>query len=730
MKCRLLILPVLLLTLLSCSKDNKSENSGGQPVSGETTKNYDIVVATDIKGLDEVCFGKNGELIALKNIASGEEHGKGYMLLPDTKTGLDEFYAVFDRNGMPEKIYINGMSADVISYHEGMVDVAVNFGDTLNVLINSLNVEMVTSGTKAFSDNSWVRNSCAIAKAVTGVIETGSGAVMIAVSGTSIPLTNVVEVAGTAAGIGVVADGSNNIQQTWNTLLSPATETYKGSLIDPAVATGMNYFQDALNNKLMSLGTKEQERIFNETKVFRSMNAGDLKNAGNVLSYISLGIDWIDYMFGETTNEYDSILRKYRGFSVVTGVVKGKDKHSATLSAYVGPDIYSRTTHAEWGLIINGSDGYHNHYDAFEEGCFDVEFKGLKSGSTYICQAYYSDKDNGLSFFGLPLGFVTEKTCPAKITSFEQLNSEAGNFSYNGGTYKYKFTCKITVSSGDNSTALEDWGYVYRDKDGNEMKVSLYGKSSPYEAKFNIYENEAQTEACLFAYAKYKDEEFLYADPAYYDLCYGECPDGSHPHAIDLGLSVKWACCNVGASKPEEYGGYYAWGEMSEKSEYGYATYKYWKDGCYIDDEYYRSGFTKYVSDSHSGFGGFTDGKTVLDLVDDVAHVKWGGSWRMPTHAEFKELVSNCTSKWTELNGVKGRRFTSKINGNSIFLPASGCMDYMDLYNVGSAGGYRSSSLDTDNDYRVWGLYFYSDLVYTSSIYGRYFGLSVRPVSE
>ena len=208
------------------------------------------------------------------------------------------------------------------------------------------------------------------------------------------------------------------------------------------------------------------------------------------------------------------------------------------------------------------------------------------------------------------------------------------------------------------------------------------------------------------------------------------CPDGSHPHAIDLGLSVKWACCNVGASKPEEYGGYYAWGETSEKSEYGYATYKYWKDGCYIDDEYYRSGFTKYVSDSHSGFGGFTDGKTVLDLVDDVAHVKWGGSWRMPTHAEFKELVSNCTSKWTELNGVKGRRFTSKINGNSIFLPASGCMDYTDLYNVGSAGGYRSSSLDTDNDYRVWGLYFYSDFVYTSSIYGRYFGLSVRPVSE
>ncbi len=217
------------------------------------------------------------------------------------------------------------------------------------------------------------------------------------------------------------------------------------------------------------------------------------------------------------------------------------------------------------------------------------------------------------------------------------------------------------------------------------------------------------------------------------------CPDKSHPHAIDLGLSVKWACCNVGASRPEDYGGYYAWGETSEKSAYDDDTYKYWREGCYIGDDWYSSGYTKYVTVSGHGFGRFTDGKTVLDPEDDVAHVKWGGSWRMPTRAEFEELYNNCTSEWTEQNGVTGRRFTSKKNGNSIFLPASGFWDYgyftgIGLYTsfrfVGHHGFYWSSSLNTDSNNHAWRLDFGSVDVGTSYYYGRFYGHSVRPVSE
>lgn len=191
----------------------------------------------------------------------------------------------------------------------------------------------------------------------------------------------------------------------------------------------------------------------------------------------------------------------------------------------------------------------------------------------------------------------------------------------------------------------------------------------------------------------------------------------SHPHAIDLGLSVKWASCNVGATRPEEYGGYYAWGETEEKSYYYWNTYRLGSD---LDE------VSKYCTDSYYGT---VDGRTTLEPSDDVAHIKWGGSWRMPTLAEFEELYNNCTSEWTTLNGVKGRKFTSRINGNSIFLPAAGYRYGDDLNPVGFFGFYWSSSLNSDNPLFAYGLYFYSDRVGTNC-YDRVEGQSVRPVSE
>ena len=179
------------------------------------------------------------------------------------------------------------------------------------------------------------------------------------------------------------------------------------------------------------------------------------------------------------------------------------------------------------------------------------------------------------------------------------------------------------------------------------------------------------------------------------------------PEMVDLGLSVKWACCNVGASRPEDCGGYYAWGETSEKSDYSLETYQYYNDGSYQNI-----------------------GSDISGTQYDVAHVKLGGSWRMPTEAEFGELYTNCTSEWTEQNGVKGRRFTSKKNGNSIFLPASGYRSSTSLVGVGDRGSYWSSSLSTFRNYYAWNLYFYSDRVGTSYNYIRYYGQSVRPVSE
>ncbi|MBO7112419.1 MAG: Ig-like domain-containing protein [Bacteroidaceae bacterium] len=190
---------------------------------------------------------------------------------------------------------------------------------------------------------------------------------------------------------------------------------------------------------------------------------------------------------------------------------------------------------------------------------------------------------------------------------------------------------------------------------------------------------------------------------------------------VDLGLSVKWATCNVGASKPEGYGDYYAWGETSIKSSYTFENYRFY------DDDDGNAMLSKYNTRSVRGP---IDNKTTLDLKDDVARQKWGSSWRMPTIKDFQELIDNCVWTWTTQNGVKGYKVTSKKSGytdRSIFLPAAGCRIDTDLGYVGTFGYYWSSSLKTDNpdsayyiDFSSGGVGWYEDL--------RYPGRSVRPV--
>ena len=171
---------------------------------------------------------------------------------------------------------------------------------------------------------------------------------------------------------------------------------------------------------------------------------------------------------------------------------------------------------------------------------------------------------------------------------------------------------------------------------------------------------------------------------------------------VDLGLSVVWATCNVGAASPELYGDYYAWGETETKSYYyPYSSETYGED---IDD--------------------------ISGTDRDVAHVKWGGTWRMPTDDEIEELIDNSTFTWMTENGVEGGRFMSNKNGKSIFLPAAGFRLSTSLYNAGSYGNYWSSSPYGSSNYRAYCLYLDSGRCYTASSYYRSYGLSVRPVSE
>lgn len=204
-----------------------------------------------------------------------------------------------------------------------------------------------------------------------------------------------------------------------------------------------------------------------------------------------------------------------------------------------------------------------------------------------------------------------------------------------------------------------------------------------------------------------------YCDKVYVLEIYGT--ENGHGY-VDLGLSVKWATCNVGADYPEDNGDYFAWGETEPKSTYNLSTYK-WFQGS-------STTLTKYCTDSDYGT---VDNKTQLDLSDDAVYVNWGGSWRMPTYAEFTELREKCSWIWTSKNGVKGYKVTSKINGRSIFLPAAGSRQYSSLYNDGLNGYYWTSSLDTDNPHYAWYVDFDPLHVYWRHL-DRFPGQSVRPV--
>ena len=198
----------------------------------------------------------------------------------------------------------------------------------------------------------------------------------------------------------------------------------------------------------------------------------------------------------------------------------------------------------------------------------------------------------------------------------------------------------------------------------------------------------------------------------------GMCPDTNHPHAIDLGIGVKFACCNVGASAPWEYGGYYSWGETEIKDSYSWENYLY------------RDGYDSYldIGDDISG----TD--------YDIAHVKWGGGWHLPAADQTQALIDNCPNEWIRFNGVVGRMFYGR-NGNFLFMPATGMKGYDDD-EAGDSGHYwlsttisdevmQEQGLSTEDKTELAGCLIIDRSSWTYNFYNnRECGLSVRPVKE
>ena len=171
---------------------------------------------------------------------------------------------------------------------------------------------------------------------------------------------------------------------------------------------------------------------------------------------------------------------------------------------------------------------------------------------------------------------------------------------------------------------------------------------------------------------------------------------------VDLGLSVKWATCNVGATTPEEFGNYYSWGELEPKTEYTFENCS--TEGLNIGDITYMAEY-------------------------NTAAANWDTAWRIPTYEEIDELCTKCTWEWTTLNDVNGYKVTAE-NGKSIFLPAAGY--YRGAFHVGegSNGGYWSTMPFEIGTTYAYSLYFNHDNFMIDYDGHRHFGVSVRPVSE
>ena len=189
---------------------------------------------------------------------------------------------------------------------------------------------------------------------------------------------------------------------------------------------------------------------------------------------------------------------------------------------------------------------------------------------------------------------------------------------------------------------------------------------------------------------------------------------------VDMGLpsGTLWYSCNIGTTKPQGYGTYFAWGETRPKADYSWDTYKYGT---------IETSLTKYCQIADNGLDGFTDGLTTLQSGDDAATVALGSDARTPTQAEWQELLDNCTSEWTKYNGVNGYMLTSNANGTRLFLPAAGFRNGSELSRAGERGYYWSSSLYESYPSGAWYMRFYSGSQLVGND-GRYRGFSVRAV--
>lgn len=274
-------------------------------------------------------------------------------------------------------------------------------------------------------------------------------------------------------------------------------------------------------------------------------------------------------------------------------------------------------------------------------------------------------------------------------------NNENNDTDVRVTTYTPQYITATTAKCGGDvivtqGLTLTEFGVCWS-KDRNPIAENLHLFTSNWSEPYvcTITDLEPSTKYYVRAYALRGLEYYYGEEKSFITESVG---GGLDNHTwVDLGLpsGALWATCNIGANAPEEFGYYFAWGEIQPKDTYYWDTYKYCNNG----NEYM---LTKYCDDASFGYNNFTDNLTVLQSSDDAASTNWGDGWRMPTYEEWRELIQNTTHEVTTQHGVNGNLFTA-TNGNSLFLPYAGArLDGIHDNHYENNGFYWSSSLGMD----------------------------------
>ena len=388
---------------------------------------------------------------------------------------------------------------------------------------------------------------------------------------------------------------------------------------------------------------------------------------------------------------------------------KKKESPDLTVSGKVGEpvDLGLSVKWASWNVGAGAPEEYGNHY-AWGE----LEPKTDYSTSTY---EFYN---NGYTKYGsIDSKYELDEADDVarqkwgedwRMPTFGELKELYEKCSFSQEVLNGIPVTKVTGPNGN---------YIYMPGPGNFTGQTLYFKDNVGSYWSRNLEDDSYAKDLDF----FTGSQSLNGDTRYHGQSvrpvYVEAVSGKAGEPVDLGLTsgTLWASCNIGASSPEEYGSYFAWGETAPKSNYDWNTYKFGGG----------SNFTKYNS---------SDGLTELELQDDAAYVLLGEGWRMPTHQQELELANECSWESTTLNGVSGYKITGP-NGNSIFMPRGGLYDGTDydadgtkVSDANTGGWYWSSTLNAAGSSYAQGLCFFPSLLLNVIDHERCDGHNIRPV--